>query len=249
MVNGTQSPYLDVQRAVYRFRILNGANSRIFGVTLGNGAAVKLIGNDGGLLPTMTDQTRMDISPAERLDILIDFRSYATGTKIMLRDARAGWDLLEFRVTGTTAVPYTFPSANLSVITPLSNPVRTRTFSFDGMTKINGKEYDMNRIDWEVPFGETERWRFITNGNAPHPVHIHGASFQVVSRTGGRARLYPWEMGWKDTVLLEDFETVDVLIRFDSPVNKMPGMDNLYVMHCHKLEHEDLGMMANFRII
>jgi blue copper oxidase len=249
MVNGTRSPYLDVQRAVYRFRILNGANSRIFGLALGNGAAVKLIGNDGGLLATMTDETRMDISPGERLDILVDFRSYATGSKIMLRDLRAGWDLLEFRVTGSTVVPYTFPSPNLSVITPLNNPVRTRIFSFDGMTKINGKEYDMNRIDWEVPFGETELWRFITNGNAPHPVHIHGASFQVVRRTGGRARLYPWEMGWKDTVLLEDFETVDVLIRFDSPVNKMPGMDNLYVMHCHKLEHEDLGMMANFRII
>jgi blue copper oxidase len=107
----------------------------------------------------------------------------------------------------------------------------------------------MNRVDWEVPFGETELWRFRTNGNAPHPVHIHGNSFQVMSRTGGRGRLYPWEAGWKDTVLLEDSETVEVLIRFDSEVNYMPGMDNLYLMHCHKLEHEDMGMMANFRIV
>lgn len=36
--------------------------------------------------------------------------------------------------------------------------------------------------DFQVPFGQVGRWRFITNGNAPHPVHIHGASFQVVSR-------------------------------------------------------------------
>ena len=68
----------------------------------------------------------------------------------------------------------------------------------------------------QLPFGQTERWCFITNGNAPHPVHVHGASFQVVSRTGGRGQVFPWETGWKDTVLLNDFETVDVLIRFSA---------------------------------
>jgi FtsP/CotA-like multicopper oxidase with cupredoxin domain len=110
------------------------------------------------------------------------------------------------------------------------------------MSKINGLEYDMNRIDWEVPFGVTEKWRFTTNGNAPHPVHVHGASFQVISRTGGRGQLFPWEAGWKDTVLLEDQETVEVLVRFDA-------YTGIYVMHCHKLEHEDMGMMANFRVV
>jgi FtsP/CotA-like multicopper oxidase with cupredoxin domain len=110
------------------------------------------------------------------------------------------------------------------------------------MSKINGKLYDMHRIDFSVPFGKTERWRFRTNGNAPHPVHVHGASFQVVSRTGGRNRLYPWEAGWKDTVLLEDRETVEVLVRFDA-------YKGVYLMHCHKLEHEDMGMMSNFEVV
>jgi blue copper oxidase len=240
LVNGTRSPYLDVQRAVYRFRIVNGANSRIFGLTLANNAAMRLIGNDGGFLPASVDLPRIDIANGERLDVLIDFRNYANGTKIMLRDARAGWDLLEFRinsaaVTGTMPVVY-------SSITPLSNPVVTREFSFDAMSKINGLEYSMNRIDWTVPLNQTERWRFKTNGNAPHPVHVHGASFQVISRTGGRNQLFPWEAGWKDTVLLEDSETVEVLIRFTQ-------YKGLYVMHCHKLEHEDMGMMANFEVV
>jgi len=120
--------------------------------------------------------------------------------------------------------------------------VRTRNFSFDGMTKINGREYDINRIDFTVPFGETELWRFTTNGNAPHPVHVHGASFQVQSRSGGRGQVFPWERGWKDTVLLEDRETVEVRIRFDA-------FRGLYLLHCHKLEHEDMGMMANFEVV
>ena len=71
-----------------------------------------------------------------------------------------------------------------------------------------------------MPFGVTERWRFVTNGNAPHPVHVHGASFQVQSRKGGRNQVFAWEQGWKDSVLLEDRETVDVLIRFDAPVDR-----------------------------
>jgi FtsP/CotA-like multicopper oxidase with cupredoxin domain len=131
----------------------------------------------------------------------------------------------------------------LSTITRLTNPVRTREFSFDGMGKINGKEYALNRIDFQVPFGQVERWRFKTGGNAPHPVHVHGASFQVQSRTDGRGNMvFPWEAGWKDTVLLQDRETVEVLVRFD-------GYRGLYLMHCHKLEHEDAGMMTNFEVI
>jgi hypothetical protein len=41
----------------------------------------------------------IDIAPGERLDLLVDFRGLPVGTAVMLRDLRAGWDLLEFRVT------------------------------------------------------------------------------------------------------------------------------------------------------
>ena len=241
LVNGTVDPYLEVDTALYRFRLLNGANARIFGLALGNGASFTLIGNDGGLLAAPVPLTRIDVAPAERLDLLVDFRGMPVGTRVMLRDLRAGWDLLEFRVARQVNVPAAIP-ATLSVIPTLSNPVTTRTFSFDGMSRINGKVYDLSRIDFEVPFGQTERWRFTTKGNAPHPVHVHGASFQVQSRTGGRGTTYPWEQGWKDTVLLEDGETVDILIRFNA-------YGGIYLIHCHKLEHEDMGMMANFKVV
>jgi FtsP/CotA-like multicopper oxidase with cupredoxin domain len=241
MVNGTRDPYLDVDTAVYRFRVLGGANARIFRLALTGGPSFRLIGNDGGLLDAATIVSTLDLAPGERLDLLVDFRGLPIGTRVMLRDALAGWDLLEFRVARQVDDGTVLPTT-LDPVTRLANPVRTRTFSFDGMTKINGLEYDMNRIDFTVPFGQVERWRFTTNGNAPHPVHVHGASFQVVSRTGGRNRLFPWESGWKDTVLLNDRETVEVLIRFDA-------YRGLYLMHCHKLEHEDMGMMSNFEVV
>jgi FtsP/CotA-like multicopper oxidase with cupredoxin domain len=244
LVNGTLSPKLDVDRGHYRFRVLGGANARIFGLALSNGAPFTLIGNDGGLLQTAAQVTQIDLGPGERVDVVVDFRNLPAGGSVMLRDLRSGWDLVQFVGTGAAGSTWT-PPAQLSTIVPLVNPVRERNFSFDGMSKINGKVYDLDRVDFEVPFGETELWRFTTAGNAPHPVHVHGASFQVVSRAGGRARLFPWEQGWKDTVLLEDGETVEILIRFDA----FRGDRGLYVIHCHKLEHEDMGMMANFKVV
>ena len=241
LVNGTRDPYLDVDTALYRFRILGGSNSRIFRLALSNAAPLQVIGNDGGQLASRVNRAWVDISSGERLDVLIDFRGLAVGTRVMLTDTRSGWNLLEFRVVRQVSVPATIPTA-LSTIPALTNPVRTRTFSFDGMSKINGLEYDMDRVDFQVPFGEVERWRFVTNGNAPHPVHVHGASFQVVSRTGGRGAVMPWEGGWKDTVLLLDREQVEILIRFDA-------YRGMYLIHCHKLEHEDMGMMSNFVVI
>jgi len=240
LVNGTRNPYLAVDSGLYRFRVLNGANARIFGLALSNGAPFTLIGNDGGFLESQVNLTRIDIAPAERLDLLLSFAGVPVGQSVMLRDLRSGWDLLEFRVVapGTGSVP----TLSLPAISKLSSPVTTRTFSFDGMSKINGKLFDLNRIDFQVPFGQTERWRFMTNGNAPHPVHVHGASFQVQSRMGGRGTVFPWERGWKDTVLLEDNETVEVLVRFDA-------FRGNYLIHCHKLEHEDMGMMANFKVV
>lgn len=243
LVNGTLDPQLQVDTAIYRFRVLNGANARVFRLALSNGAPLVVIGNDGGLLDTApAPVAEIELSPGERLDILVDFRDLAVGDKVMLRCMSAGWDLLEFAVERAVMVAGEIPSGALSTITPLADPVLTREFSFDGMSRINGKVYDMHRIDFQVPLEQTERWRFKTGGNAPHPVHVHGASFQVVSRTGGRGRVLPWERGWKDTVLLLDGETVDVLIRFEA-------YRGLYVMHCHKLEHEDMGMMANFQVV
>lgn len=242
LVNGTRDAYLDVESALYRFRVLGGANARIFRLALSNGAPFTLIGNDGGLLETAASVVDIDLAPGERVDVLVDLRAMSVGSKVMLRDLRAGWDLLELRVTTAVTDPTAVPTTLSSIAALPGSSTVTRSFSFDGMSKINGLEYDMNRIDFTVPLGQVERWRFTTNGNAPHPVHVHGASFQVQSRRGGRNRLFPWEAGWKDTVLLEDRESVEVLIRFDA-------YRGVYLMHCHKLEHEDMGMMSNFEVV
>jgi FtsP/CotA-like multicopper oxidase with cupredoxin domain len=240
LVNGVRDPYLDTSPAIHRFRILGGSNSRVFRLLLSNGAPFRLIGNDGGLLPSAVDVSEIELSPGERVDVLVDLRTQG-GNTVSIRDANSGWTLLELRVSGSPVTGGSYPTGTLSTVVPLGAPAQTRAFSFDGMTRINGRLYDLNRIDFTVGQGQVEEWRFTTNGNAPHPVHVHGASFQVVSRTGGRNRLFPWEAGWKDTVLLADGETVTMRVRFE--------LSGRYLMHCHKLEHEDAGMMVNFNVV
>jgi blue copper oxidase len=243
LVNGTKDPYLDVQRAVYRFRILNGAPARVFRLAWGDRSSLVLVGNDGGLLERPVSVPEVMLGPAERIEVVLDLRGAAAGSTVMLRDLAAGWDLLELRVASTLVSGSWDPTKAFASITKLSRSTVDREFSFDGMSRINGQIYDLHRIDFRVPFNTVERWRFTTGGNAPHPVHVHGGHFQVVRRVGKGARssVQPWETGWKDTVLLQKGETVEVLVRFDAYRGR-------YLMHCHQLEHEDSGMMMNFEV-
>jgi len=105
--------------------------------------------------------------------------------------------------------------------------------------------------DETVRAGSTHIWEFVNAGGPmgmqmAHPIHIHGSQFRVLSRTGGKAdntlREGLVDGGWTDTVLVLPNETVRVQV----PFTTHPG---LYLYHCHILEHEDMGMMRNFRVI
>ena len=240
LVNGVLDPYLDVDRAAYRFRLVNAANSRVFRLAFSDGRPMTLIGTDGGLLGQAVDLAEITLGNAERLDLVVDLRQLSGPLQLVDRDS--GWTLLDLRPTGVE-VQQTVPdlSGTLSVVEPLVGPTQPdRTFSFDGMNAINGVRYQMGVTSFQVPRGQVERWRFVANGNPPHPVHIHGASFQLVDRKGGRGQVFDWEKGWKDTFLMLDKESVDIFIRFD--------LAGRYLIHCHKLEHEDAGMMLDFEV-
>jgi FtsP/CotA-like multicopper oxidase with cupredoxin domain len=193
LVNGTLDATLDVEPDVYRFRMLNGSNARNYRLSLSDGSPLIVIGNDGGLLEMSELCPEIMFAPGERLDILVDFKGMQ-GAKIMLHDLDAGWDLLEFVVQNSGDGSGTIPSGLTPLPVPRLTPadaVRTRDFSFDGMNRINGRTYAVDRIDEFVPQGDVELWRFTTNGNAPHPVHVHIEAFQVHSRTGGRGMVMP----------------------------------------------------------
>lgn len=97
VVNGKVWPYLDVEPRKYRFRILNGSDSRFYNLwlQLAGGSiptgAVQLIGNEGGLLPAAVPVGRSDdsgllVAPGERSDLIVDFSRFAPGAVLTLRN-------------------------------------------------------------------------------------------------------------------------------------------------------------------
>jgi blue copper oxidase len=102
---------------------------------------------------------------------------------------------------------------------------------------INGKPYDIGRIDTETKLGTSEVWEIVSMGMA-HPFHVHGALFRVLSIEGTPPP--PQLMGWKDTVLVED--KAELLVSFNQPATR----EHPFMYHCHILEHEDAGLMGQY---
>ncbi len=151
----------------------------------------------------------------------------------------------------------------------------TRTFYLyiqAGQWTINGRTFEMTATapDEEVPLGAREVWEFANlppfggggpgggggggmgTMGLPHPMHIHGLQFRVLSRQAptNATQRANWETvkdgyvdeGWKDTVLVMPGERVQVEVTFRD-------YTGLYLYHCHNLEHEDMGMMRNYRVV
>jgi spore coat protein A len=82
LVNGKVWPFLNVEPRLYRFRILNGSNARILNLAV-NGARLWQIGAEGGMWDVPVPMRRLVLAPAERADVLVDFRQSAGQTLVM----------------------------------------------------------------------------------------------------------------------------------------------------------------------
>jgi spore coat protein A, manganese oxidase len=93
VVNGKIWPRLELQPRIYRLRLVNGANTRFFNlsVTTDNSSTPPpfwVIGTDGGFLDKPKDISKLLIAPGERYDLLLDLRNY-TGTNLILKNDAA----------------------------------------------------------------------------------------------------------------------------------------------------------------
>jgi blue copper oxidase len=102
---------------------------------------------------------------------------------------------------------------------------------------INGKAFEMQRIDFDPKLGTTEIWDITPNMMA-HPFHVHGVTFRVLS-IGGELPP-PHLAGGKDTILLD--APGELLMTFTQPATR----EFPFMFHCHILEHEDGGMMGQY---
>jgi spore coat protein A len=91
LVNGMAWPKLDVEPRKYRFRLLNGSDSRFYVLefrndqTGGTAQSFLQIGTDNGLLARPVPLTQLLIAPGERMDVVVDFTD-VEGNSIWLRN-------------------------------------------------------------------------------------------------------------------------------------------------------------------
>ncbi|MGE7090524.1 multicopper oxidase family protein [Lysinibacillus sp. NPDC048646] len=246
LVNGTINPKLTVRKELVRLRLLNGSNARNFTFKLNTGETFQQIATDGGFLNTSLTMNEITLTPGERAEILVDFSKPDTSTDLALIN-EDGTILLPFKMNNEQISRNNIPEIlNDFTVTneEKSLPVtkRLELFGMGAMVTINGKQFDMNRIDFTQKQGETEIWEIYNKpdmmGGMTHPFHIHGTQFKIVSINGNEPPKN--EQGWKDTVSIEPDETITLAVKFNHK--------GIYMYHCHLLEHEDNGMMGQVKV-
>jgi len=85
LVNGKPNSRIDVSRGQYRFRCINGSNSRIYKLGWSNKMPLVAIGVDGGLLANPETRPYIMLAPGERVDLWVDFSHVKAGTELTLR--------------------------------------------------------------------------------------------------------------------------------------------------------------------
>ena len=276
LVNGAPNYRFEVERGAYRLRLMNGSNARIYKLAWNDNTPLQVIGTEGGLLERPLVRDYITLAPAQRIDLWVDFGRWEPGNEITMVSlpAAAPESSQEFPIFSASilsgerevsSLPETFPAHQQLDPNQASNANNPRVFALSmgmGMRwTINGRTFEMTDVarDEKVKLGDIEVWEFRNSGGMgmgmmnnmaqPHPMHVHGLQFKVIDRQVDPNDLDAYntlkdgfvDEGWHDTVLVMPGERVRILMQFKD-------FAGLYLYHCHNLEHEDMGMMRNFKV-
>lgn len=244
MINGTINPYFNVTTQRVRLRLLNGANRREFRLHFSDDLSFTQVAGDLSLLPHPVKMNRVLITCAERMEIIVDFGNYKPGDVVTLYSDDV--PLVRFRVQSFTPDNRELPTTLFTTPDPAVTPgLPVHKVTLDGMDEevaMNGKKFKMDRIDYQMRLGQVQLWDITNTDDAPgmiHPYHMHGTAFTVISRDGQTP--HPNELGLKDTVAINPGEHVVIKVWYHVP--------GVFMYHCHIIEHEDGGMMAQIKVV
>ena len=270
LVNGKIQPVLHVSPRRYRFRWLNTGPSRFYQMfVLGPDNSTKpfwQISTDGNLMEKPVEVTASRFSPAERVDVIVDFTRDAGKTFYLenrlqqedgsgplgniVLEAGQGQKILKIAVDGPAVADNSIDPALIKQFYGFPNatdaPRIVRTFKFErsnAMWLVNGRLTgacdDPAAIRFAIKRNSIEKWVFQNiKPGWHHPVHMHLESFQTLTINRKPPRNSGIiEHGRKDVLRLEDNVSAAVHFRFRDFTGKFP-------LHCHNILHEDHSMMV-----
>lgn len=274
-VNGKIQPFMNVYRRKYRFRILNGSNARYLRLVLSNAAGDVFpfdhIATEGGLMSsTIRDVEYLQLSMAERDEIVIDFSDFQEGDVLYLEDLMDqddgrgpggtyedpdlfdvgdGTRVLQFRVGAAmpdrSQVPTILRPFDPISAAEIANATR-RHIELErqgGAWAINDEFADMEHPVHVSALNGPEIWTYENkSGGWWHPMHAHVEYGRILTRNEKQPPLNERDgQAKKDTIDLGPNDVCEVFYKF----RDFPGAT---VFHCHNVEHEDMFMMARFDI-
>lgn len=258
VTNGIAGAHLSISTERVRLRILNGSGGRLYNLGFDDGRVFHVIGGDGGLLAAPVPADRVQLSPGERAEIIVESRP---GEAFVLRSFplrdRGGLDseeadrfgagdtftILRLKPERTLRANAALPAA-LVALPALPDPTRAVHREFDlQWFMINQTRMDMNRIDFHAIVDTDEIWTVRNVDNWPHNFHVHDTQFRIIDIDG--APPPPALAGFKDTVYTPPGQRIRLALRFTDYVD--PTWPYMY--HCHLAMHEDQGMMGQFLVL
>lgn len=256
LVNGRFAPYLDVATARYRLRLLNSSPFTTYNFTLSNGLPFIQVATGNGLLPEAVVRQNLVLGPAQRAEVVVDFRGQLGSDVVLqtvpLENAPPGAgtpnaQVMQFRVRTAVSDSGGLPTT-LEKPRAMKRPSRVSAVWSVGLGKtahgsfwkLNGQRFDHRRVVLKVDRGTTQMWELRNDTKVTHFMHLHQQLWRTVTRNGKRPP--PWERGLEDTWRLDPGERVRVMARFTD-------YNGVYMLHCHMLDHEDNGLMAQFAVV
>jgi len=220
---------------------------------------------DGIALGKINTWNNIELYPGYRSDVLVkaNYLNSQQSREFLLYDAGSkdgiGAAVIEDRqilakvvIRGTAVQMDLPPATDLAGLVPFEDitdnevtgaqDVRFSVELINGVPifTINEREFDPSFVR-TLKLGDIEEWRLSVTptSDAPvHPFHIHVNPFQM-TRTGPDGSI---EKVWKDTLAVVIGEDQIVRTRYERYVGK-------FVIHCHILDHEDMGMMETVEVI
>lgn len=268
-INGQIVPIITMKRGeVQRWRLIDTAfrESIAFAVEKHDLHEIALDGNYLGRIDTWKAGTPIDLQPGYRSDVLVkasmtpgEYRiiDQSVSSLKSLRQVDEPENLLAIlRITNEVDDMALPTSEEMAALAPFGNldlskkAVGVQEVAFKlgqdmpgkkNYFQVNYRAFNPDHVR-QLELGTVDMWSLTTVGDpaavpngippTPHVFHIHVNPFQW-QRTGPDGKP---QMVWKDTLLVQGPTVTNIYTQYHAYIGK-------FVIHCHILDHEDLGMM------
>jgi FtsP/CotA-like multicopper oxidase with cupredoxin domain len=256
-INGQREPIIRMRPGeVQRWRIVQACHESDLRLALA-GHALPSIAFDGIPAAAIVRHDDLVIVPGQRADLLVQAgapgeyalqaiandQGYPSPVGPLARVVVAG-DSLPMTLPTALPAPPLAPIADAELTGSRRIVLSTRNPEFPPAANyqefaflVDGRQFDPNRVDQAIALDAVEEWTVVNEDEADHVFHIHTNPFQVMAVNDAS----PPAPLWRDTAIVPRHGSLTFRTHYRDFTGKT-------VLHCHMMNHEELGMMQLLEI-